>query len=111
MRLIDADALIAIMVDQKEPEFSGNSRSRYMQWLLDYWTIKNAPTIELPSAEPERKKGKWKPFDRSWGRSVWTCTACGESLEVPCDWASNIPIYNYCPNCGADMRGDTNDQG
>ena len=57
---------------------------------------------KLPSSQPERKKGKWlkaygdheafgvRPFYRY-------CSACNESTVFP---------YNYCPNCGADMRGE-----
>ena len=60
--------------------------------------------LDLPSAETERKKGKWKPFDLTWGRSVYSCTACGKAVDIPTEMSK--PIYNYCPNCGADMRGD-----
>ena len=58
----------------------------------------------IPSAD--RPQGEWKPFDLTWGRSIWYCTACEESTEVPCDIWTHKPIYKYCPNCGADMRGD-----
>ena len=51
---------------------------------------------ELPSAQPERKKGKW--INRSlnilypeWER--YTCSVCGEHSNR----------YDYCPNCGAKM--------
>ena len=54
---------------------------------------------DLPSAKPERKKGKW--INRSlnilypeWAR--YTCSVCGEHSNR----------YDYCPNCGADMRGE-----
>lgn len=57
----------------------------------------------LPSAEPERPKGEWKPFDLTWGRSVYSCTACGETMDIPTEMSK--PIYNFCPHCGADMRG------
>ena len=53
---------------------------------------------QLPSAE---RRGRWKPFDLTWGRSVYTCTACGESFEVPTEWGE--PMYRFCPNCGAKM--------
>ena len=51
---------------------------------------------ELPSVQTERKKGKWiKRENHALG---YNCTACGKS-EV-----SNN--FNFCPNCGADMRGE-----
>ena len=55
--------------------------------------------MRFPSAQPERKKGKW--INRSlnilypeWAR--YTCSVCGEHSNR----------YDYCPNCGADMRGE-----
>lgn len=52
-------------------------------------------TIEqLPSAQPERKQGKWT--------SEEACEFCGFQ-----PWYENdIHTLSYCPNCGADMRGD-----
>ena len=47
---------------------------------------------------------EWKPFDLTWGRSIWYCTACKESVEVPCDIWTQKPIYNFCPYCGANMN-------
>ena len=44
----------------------------------------------LPPAEPERKKGVWIND---------CCSICGYGVEP---W-NNTP---YCPNCGADMRGE-----
>lgn len=53
----------------------------------------------LMNLQPERKKGKW--INRSlnicypeWER--YTCSECGKHSY----------IYDYCPNCGADMRGE-----
>ena len=47
--------------------------------------------------EPEQKKGQWEEIRNAYGEiEGWTCT-CGR--EVKCK-------YNYCPNCGADMRGE-----
>lgn len=54
----------------------------------------------LPFAEP--KRGKWKPFDLTWGRSVWACDACGETADVPT--LNGKPIFDYCPWCGAKME-------
>ena len=57
---------------------------------------------ELPSAEPKRKKETWKPFDLTWGRSVYSCTACGKAMDIPTEMSK--PIYSFCPNCGARME-------
>ena len=55
----------------------------------------------LPSAEPERKKGKWMP-DKS-GVVYWICSECGFASEA---FGANI-LYHFCPHCGAEMtRGE-----
>ena len=58
----------------------------------------------LPSAQPMRKKGRWKRrLVDSGFNANWHCSECG--------WKTAIEEhgYNYCPNCGADMRGDPNE--
>lgn len=51
--------------------------------------FKNNPTIEP-------RKGKW--IKRKGGALGYNCSCCGKS-----DISNH---FNYCPNCGADMRGD-----
>lgn len=43
----------------------------------------------------ERKEGKWI---NDTNYSGWTCTNCG--------YHDGCAVYNYCPNCGARMRGE-----
>lgn len=45
----------------------------------------------------ERPKGKWEYTDGRCGLGDWRCSKCGDY--------SNKDTH-YCPNCGADMRGD-----
>ena len=47
--------------------------------------------------ESERKKGKW--IDDKCSACGYKCSSCGYRVEP---W-NNTP---YCPNCGADMRGE-----
>ena len=58
----------------------------------------------LPSAQPERKKGKWIPQDmnKSYGR-ISTAVYYYPKCSV-CGWSADNT--NFCPNCGADMRGE-----
>lgn len=54
----------------------------------------------LPPIQPMRKKGRWKRrLVDSGFNADWHCSECG--------WETAIEEhgYNYCPNCGADMRG------
>ena len=53
----------------------------------------------LPSAQPERKKGRWtNAYDGYYGHVK--CTGCFKTY----DWTSQAQYYNYCPNCGARME-------
>lgn len=59
---------------------------------------------ELPSAEPERLKGKWA-YDN--GLKQFFCDQCGEpSLTYDDIYIYSMDFTNFCPNCGADMRGE-----
>lgn len=49
---------------------------------------------ELPSAEP--RKGKWAGKGDSEGFGIFICGTCGKFAMMK---------SNFCPNCGADMRG------
>lgn len=49
---------------------------------------------QLPSAQPERKKGEWTKDN--------ACEFCGFKPW----YEGDIHTLSYCPNCGADLRGD-----
>ena len=46
----------------------------------------------------EVKHGRWIPFKSEHAGDIQYCSAC----DIGCPWQPN-----YCPNCGADMRGVT----
>ena len=65
----------------------------------------------IPSVQPERKKGKWK-FEKMKHiingevRDAIICSECDSGYfryDISDNTVQNIP--NFCPNCGADMRG------
>ena len=62
---------------------------------------------DLPSAQPQRMKGKWIdaviPND-SGGLPVIVCDKC--NTFFPLQFGDG---HNFCPNCGADMRTNETD--
>lgn len=56
----------------------------------------------LPPAQPERKKGKWIVTSEFEDCIYAKCNQC----KVTQVFYHNKPLTNFCPNCGADMRGE-----
>lgn len=113
MRLIDADALIEdCQLAQKQADrdgrefanafYSGGGEISTEWWCVEDM-IENAPTIE-----PMRKRGKWIRHSIGHENTPWgfDCSACGKWFVIGEDTAEQ---YNYCPNCGAEMRKETED--
>lgn len=91
MRLIDADEL--------KKKFQERSYWTYTHeygdaipigWIMS--GIDHAPTVE------ERPHGKWI-YVCCYGDEYPQCSVCGEINDVK---------TNFCPDCGADMRGEEN---
>lgn len=57
---------------------------------------------DLPSAQPERKKGHWIKQELA-PQTLLFCSLCG------CKKPQGV-VGNFCPNCGADMRGEEHDE-
>lgn len=87
-----ADAIKA--VEAKIKWFDGDAiEDRYKRYA--FIQVLDEILTELPQVEPERPKGKWIPDTNGY----WKCSECGLRVLV---YAKG----NFCPNCGADMRGD-----
>ena len=50
------------------------------------------------AVQPERKTGKWTIYDRHTIPYQYICSECG---------AYHRAMYDFCPTCGAEMRGET----
>lgn len=82
-RMIDADALKEYIHNQDGRPFIGITIGEAFQMMVD-----EQPTVE------ERKTGEWT--------SEEACEFCGFQ-----PWYENdIHTLSFCPNCGADMRGE-----
>jgi len=57
----------------------------------------------LPSAQP-RPRGRWLPDNRNYYEERFVCSVCERSYEV--DTCMGEPTWDFCPGCGADMRGE-----
>ena len=64
------------------------------------FVLENMPSVD--------RKGHWETYnhvDRRGnpiGVKICVCDQCKEQMEL--SWRAKVP--NFCPNCGADMRGD-----
>lgn len=74
-------------------------------WIIrrDVWARIEA----LPSAKRKGKsaqrKGEWIAT-QDWGGRNYSCSCCKFSFMV--DTCMLEPMWNYCPNCGAEMKGE-----
>ena len=109
-RLIDADALRAQMyheafeTDTDMQRWDGGCWIRYKMFEN---AIDNAPTIE---PQRMRGKGRWNVYyhGEENGKSIfsYSCNQCG--YGAPYNFIGGVceqKKWNFCPNCGADMRG------
>lgn len=79
------------------------------RWLSDYLLDETREALEIinykvgdmPPVTPQRPKGKWIEIEIDAGEFIYKCTKCGMRVINP---------YNYCPNCGADMRGGEDEE-
>lgn len=58
----------------------------------------------------EIKHGEWTEFEDEQMGTVYQCTICKEEF-VTIDGTPAQNLWNYCPNCGAEMDGKGNDNG
>lgn len=97
MRLIDKDALSMELMNEvlnayAKADFRFAHALNVFQGLID-----KAPTVE------ERKCGHWKCEDYLLG-TTHRCSRCSENYGMPHE------IYNFCPNCGAKMENNGDDE-
>ena len=97
MSLIERQAAIDA-IDEISREVDDGDGFDYAKW-REYF-------CELPSAKP--KTGRWIKLDMHRGMADHKCTACEQECYVPT--CMGEPMYAYCPNCGADMRGEQDDK-
>ena len=55
----------------------------------------------LPSAQPERKKGHWIEVDDHYNRISGRCSVCGWESHM---YEDDVVGMDFCPNCGARLQ-------
>lgn len=89
MRYIDADLLKVEFPHNEDWDYPVNTNS-YVCEMIDI-----QPTVDVR----ENVKGEWEVIDYAEPRR-YGCSICRIFVWHP---------TNYCPNCGADMRGEEDD--
>lgn len=103
VRLIDANKLYAVCVNQAEHALENGRQEIYATMMyIAKDLLENQPTIDHDSMRPH---GKWiKPTNISdLSLDVYHCSACD---AVPCRVDE---FTKYCPYCGAKMEDDNNE--
>lgn len=87
MRLIDADELKRYIHKQNGRPVIGMTFGEMIEMFID-----EQPTIEPP-------KGEWEKFGYKW-----RCSCCDKRINI--DGTPQENGLNFCPNCGARMKGE-----
>lgn len=109
MRAIDPIDRIALMEKlgiKEECTVCERNSDPYCKWKPDVVDVCEA-ICTAPTIEPQRKKGRWIPkFNGMFkGGAYWfKCSECERIVPEVRNGG-----WNYCPNCGADMRRPEDD--
>ena len=92
-------------------ELWAKPEKEFLEWLNS--EVQEVQDVSITSAEP-RKKGKWIKIPEFCGDDVsgfvdnhFSCSECKKEAEIN-SWGFYI-LSDFCPNCGADMRGDSDE--
>lgn len=77
------------------------ARRKWLEKYTPYFDCENA-VKQLPSVAI---KGEWIYLDEC-ANSGYYCSICHKKL-VKDGWSDTVKKIKFCPNCGADMRGET----
>ena len=83
-----------------DPEISDFGRWQHSNGFNTALVAVKCDLDKVPPVTPERKPGKWTIYDRHTIPYQYICSECG---------AYHRARYDFCPSCGADMRGENDD--
>lgn len=90
----------AYKIGKKEYNLGNVSNTALVMVVEDY--LRAIPAADVV----ERKKGKWMPSSLTWSYYNYDCSVCGCNEFRQVDHNGGYKAFNFCPNCGADMRGE-----
>ena len=99
--------------DKMEKQFSESDNLDVYDWIQHRIFVQNMSDIDrktildLPSAKHEQKPGRWNFI----GDNMFECTNCKvvyttNQLNSLRNYDTDPYAPRFCPNCGADMRGE-----
>lgn len=97
MRAIDADAMIDRLKEW-------DTKDKTDKALYNFTLNRINEQLTIQPAQPERIKGLWIEYDD--GITACECSVCHEKYNL---YEEDVFGRNFCPNCGADMRGEQNE--
>lgn len=97
---IDKDAIYKAFANACTDVLERASEIDYIAGFSDELVIEILDDIPVADVAPV-KHGRWEKR-----RNSWYCTNCGKGYIITYGMLA-ASAYNYCPNCGAKMKGDT----
>lgn len=110
MRWINADAEVEVTIFDEQYDDHMIKRMT-VEEMLDRYTNDGCSTL-FCNPPPERKKGRWITETISSYTYRTYCSVCNNNApelfmsDDYCEAYGEIKPTNYCPSCGADMRGE-----
>lgn len=110
--LVDRDDVIKIFADHvraniKQERKAGKTLAEEVERIKREITNIFAEQMPVqPFAQAERMKGRWVKDEEASSQhseSIYVCSACN-NMEAWGEVEKNT--FKFCPNCGADMRGE-----
>ena len=70
-------------------------------------SFQEACRMAIEAIKNERPKGHWvEVYDLDYLSYLYSCDQCGEPAPTKRETMFDQILTGYCPNCGADMRGE-----
>ena len=109
MRAVDADELMELLTTAIRnikgiAKFIGAEDDPGIKMKIKAYTDIANGVKDMPTIEPERKTGQWILADTYDGRKRYRCSECLSFALKTDDGQENLS--NYCPVCGAEMKGE-----